>query len=322
MFAELPKLFDRDFTVGYFLPVGLFLAASLTLAGELGWLPAVDWTAVSETDLLVGSTLAGLAAWVGGVGLLVLNRDLIQLLEGYGAYNPVKALAPLERRRFRRLQAELDQIKTQRQAARDRGEPVAPAVESRRMQLMTEWAARFPDDEQWLLPTAFGNTIRAFEVYPRVMYGFDAIPGWSRLLSVIPKDFRELIDAAKAQMDFWVNLGVLSLLFVVEYILLNLTRGQMAALWLLALALFANWLSFSRARAAAEEWGDWAQAAFDVFLVDLRVRVNLPPADGRPERELWTRFSQAITYRLPGPLQPPAAGQVPRAQPPADQPRE
>ena len=84
---------------------------------------------------------------------------------------------------------------------------------------MHQETIQFPDEEAWLLPTSFGNTIRAFEVYPRVMYGLDAIPGWLRILAVIPKDYRESVDNAKAQVDFWLNLWFLSILMIFEYVL-------------------------------------------------------------------------------------------------------
>jgi hypothetical protein len=62
------------------------------------------------------------------------------------------------------------------------------------------------------LPTRFGNAIRSFEVYSRIIYGLEAIDGWPRLLAVIPADYRQAIDDAKAQVDFWVNIWMGSLL--------------------------------------------------------------------------------------------------------------
>ena len=64
-----------------------------------------------------------------------------------------------------------------------------------------------------LLPTSFGNIIRVIEIYPRVMYGFESIEGWARLLAVIPTDYRNLINAAKSDIDFWINIFFLALFF-------------------------------------------------------------------------------------------------------------
>lgn len=72
----------------------------------------------------------------------------------------------------------------------------------KRNRLKLEIVESFPDQERWLLPTSFGNTIRAFEVYPRVMYGIDSIIGWNRLLGVIPKEYGDLYNDAKTSGGF------------------------------------------------------------------------------------------------------------------------
>ena len=84
---------------------------------------------------------------------------------------------------------------------------------------------QYPDDEFWLLPTSFGNSIRAFEVYSRIMYGIDAIEGWSRLLAVIPTEYLEKINDSKANVAFWVN---------------NLFLGGLAFLGYFVLALYTK----------------------------------------------------------------------------------
>jgi hypothetical protein len=52
------------------------------------------------------------------------------------------------------------------------------------------------------------------------MYGMDAVYGWNRLQAVIPTVYRDLVNDAKAQVDFWVNLWILSSIFLVECIVL------------------------------------------------------------------------------------------------------
>src|SRR5687768_8426382 len=105
MLSDLPKLFDRNFALGFFLPVAAFVAASLALLNALGYSAVV--LPVLKTDILLGATVAALGSWLGAVLLLGLNRDLIRLLEGYGRWNPARLWAGLERRRFRRLHREI-----------------------------------------------------------------------------------------------------------------------------------------------------------------------------------------------------------------------
>jgi hypothetical protein len=159
-------------------------------------------------------------------------------------------------------------------------------------------ATYFPDDEKWVLPTALGNTIRAFEVYPRVMYGLEAIDGWERLLGVVPTDYRVQINAAKTQMDFWVNLWLLALLFLPEYAAFAIygegLRVPWAPLAAVVVAFFAAW----RAKSAAVQWGDLVKASFDLFLPELWTKLGFAPAeDAKKERETWENFSWAACYQ-------------------------
>jgi hypothetical protein len=50
-------------------------------------------------------------------------------------------------------------------------------------------------------PTSVGNIIEAFETYPKVKYGLDAVFYWFRLWVVIDKDLREEVDMAQAVPD-------------------------------------------------------------------------------------------------------------------------
>jgi hypothetical protein len=314
LFGELPKLFDRNFATAFFLPSALFLSASLYLGDVVGLFPGL--LGLVQSNLLVGTTMIGLLAWFFGVALLVLNREIIRLMEGYGRYNPAKITLGFQKRRYARIKAELEEIDDLR-AKLPHGTELPLERAYRRMDLMLELADRFPDDEGWVLPTSFGNTIRAFEVYSRVMYGFEAIKGWERLLAVVPKDYRQLIDDAKAQTDFWVNLGFLSLVFILEYAGMSIFSRQIALFWSPLLALGIVVVAYNRARNAAAEWGEMVKAAFDVFLPELREKMGLgDPAGPEGERAMWTRFSQAILYRLPdlAPNEPGRKGYPPEVE--------
>lgn len=105
MFGELPKLFDRNFAVGFFLPVAIFITLSGLVLSQYGFGP--DVSVYLETNLLIGTTILGISSWVGGIVLLAINRDLYRLMEGYGTYNPLKIFTWLEKRRYQRV---LDQI--------------------------------------------------------------------------------------------------------------------------------------------------------------------------------------------------------------------
>lgn len=299
MFGELPKLFDRNFAVGFFLPIAIFITLSGLILSQYGFAP--DFIAYMAKDLLVGTTVLGLLSWVGGILLLAVNRDLYRIMEGYGKYNPVKLFAWFEKRRYQKAVNELDKLDDEYRECYAAKKEFPTKSRTRRNEIMRQLAEEFPDKEEFLLPTPFGNVLRSFEIYPRVMYGLEAIDGWGRLLAVVPKDYTELIDSAKSQVDFWVNMGVVFILLQIEYATLTYVFNQGNLNWWIVLLLIAvGTIPPVRATSAAREWGDLIKSAFDMFAPKMREALGFDvPKDRDEEAAQWTKFSQAIIYRLP-----------------------
>jgi hypothetical protein len=298
MFGELPKLFDRNFVIGFFLPVAIFVTISIFIINPYPFgTQVVDFL---TTDLLVGTTALGLLSWVGGIVLLAINRDLYRVMEGYREYNPLKLFGWMEKQRYHRTVGELEKLDNEYRECINSEREFSTKSRMRRNELMRKLAEEFPDKEEYLLPTPFGNVLRSFEVYPRYMYGFEAIDGWGRLLSVIPKDYLELIDAARAQVDFWVNLGVIFILLQIEYIVMSFMTGTPLQWWVVLLFIALGTIAPLRATSAAREWGDFVKSAFDVYRFKLLESLGIDlPKSREEERKLWTKYSQAIIYRLP-----------------------
>src|SRR5262249_42264963 len=134
----------------------------------------------------------------------------------------------------------------------------------------------FPDEEALILPTSFGNAMRAFEAYPRIMYGADSIPTWFRLGAVVSPEFSVALGTSKAIVDNCVNVFFLALLlavvaaaqFACELFLvrpfhwkqfIHVARWDVLAL-LAALALSA--VAYRAAKCAAIDFGNYVKAAF------------------------------------------------------------
>lgn len=302
MFGELPKLFERNFAIGFLLPIITFLVISFNLLEKFGLLNA-NLLKFLEQKNLVEITLVALFTWLSGTILLVFNRDLYKILEGYGRLNPFQIFKFIEKNRYSALERNIVELETKYKKLRELKNQ--QEVENSFLKLLIELAELkqkkvicFPDDETWLLPTAFGNTMRAFEVYSRIMYGLDAIPGWERLLTVIPKDYRASIDDAKAQTDFWINMWFLSLLLALEHILILLLTQRYILGGVFPVAILSALFAAYRARIAATEWGHYIKASFDVFLPELYTKLGFPhPLNRTEERSNLIRFSQAIIYR-------------------------
>jgi hypothetical protein len=329
LFGELPRLFDRDFAIGFFLPVAAFVAASY------GLLNAIDlWTrlfpAFTVDNALVYGSILVVASWFCAAFLLATNRFIYRLKEGY----PLTFINPRlnfwQRRRYKNLIDKSKELKTtregfevqiERERARPEEERVLAKLEmlqasvdeltTKRDKYLSQLAEEFPD-EKYILPTRFGNIMRSFETYSRLVYGFEDIQGWSRLIAVVPNDFRELINSAKTLVDFWLNLWFASMLLIIEYVvsilyLVQYSKKQVSLLnilWspelvypiaALALAFLTSW----RARDTAISWGDYVRASHDLFLPELSRKLGFPPATRDQHKDLWTLFSRVIIYRLP-----------------------
>jgi hypothetical protein len=302
VFGELSTLFGRNFAVGFLLPAAIFAISSLFLTDSFKvFAPAHSpLHMLVQTDKeVLGATAFLFALWMGGILLLALNRSIIRFKEGYGKLNPAKLIAFMEEKRFEKLNGRIEAVEADIQAAEAMNEEPDPSLIKERTDLRTRAAERFPDSERLLLPTAFGNTIRAFEVYPRVMYGLDAIPSWPRLLMVMSDNDREAVDAAKAQMSFWVNIWFLSLFFFVEYLALSVFTGMRGTPWAL-LSLLLAWIASSRSRNAAIMWGEVVKASFDVYMPQLRKKLELDATlNPDQERNQWVAVSRAMIYRNP-----------------------
>ncbi|MBI5294748.1 MAG: hypothetical protein HY869_04675 [Chloroflexi bacterium] len=298
MFGELPKLFDRNFAVGFFLPVAIFITLSGVILGQYGFAP--NMVSYLSTDLLVGTTVLGLLSWVGGIVLLAINRDLYRLMEGYGTFNPVKLFGWFEKRRYIKSIAEREKLDDEYRECSDAKKEFPTKSRTRRNKLMRQLAEEFPDKEEYLLPTPFGNVLRSFETYSREMYGLEAIDGWSRLLAVIPKEYIELMDGAKSQVDFWVNLGVVFILLQIEYVGLVYSFGGQLNWWIVLLFIALGAIAPLRATSSAREWGDYVKSAFDMFAPKMRETLGFEtPKNREAEEKQWKNFSQAIIYRRP-----------------------
>lgn len=304
MFSDLPKLFDRNFAIAYFLPVSIFLTASALLVLHVFDLWSKVSSYKSETSLF-DATIVLIIAWILGIILLVANREIYRFLEGYDRFNPLNIIFEKSAKKvYKRKIKRVEQLNDEFEKA---GEKYPIEKQEELASIMKELSQEYPDDETLVLPTPFGNALRSFEIYPRVMYGLEGIDGWARIEAVLPKDYRELIDNAKALVDWWVNLGVISFFFLIEFWVVIFYKfrphGYLAVLNIvipLFIFLLISWFLEWRATSAAIGWGDYVKSAFDLYRFDLLKLLGIDlPTDRKKEKALWESFSQAILYRLP-----------------------
>jgi hypothetical protein len=259
------------------------------------------WEATLREKSLTSITLLGAGIWVTAILLLVCNHTLYQLLEGYwGPFSRAK-WRELMRQRF---VSERDALRTRYNELRILGEGKAPDAESDYYARLWDFYVRFPYREDLVLPTRFGNVVRGFETYPLKVYGVDSIRAWLRLAGVVPKGMQSLVDNARAEVDFFVNVWLLSILFAVaasgRFVLWLVTSWPVSGVgnvqWLypasVVLAVGAAWWSYEGAIARARPWGELIKSAFDLYLPALAKQLGYSLPDKRVDRE---RFWGAVT---------------------------
>ena len=298
MFGELPKLLGKTFLIGYLLPAALIVLAlaavldvsALTSVFAAGYklLGSAD-----EKQLVFRLGLLLAIIWLVGVVLLAINYKLIRILEGYGAANPARLWRGWSSGIFLDLTARHEAIETQRVDGR-----VPEPLQAEHRLLRRRLGNEFPEAESLVLPTRFGNVVRAFERYPQVIYGIEAINTWPRLQAVIPAGYLTLLDEAKAQLDLWVNLWFGGLLVAAVALAALIWSGTCAAIFAILAALVLAVASAKVAQDAAGQWGALVKGAFDLYRGELCKQLGFEmPRSITVERSMWTAAGQAFLYR-------------------------
>jgi hypothetical protein len=185
-----------------------------------------------------------------------------------------------------------------------------------------ERSENLPPSEELILPTRFGNILRAAELYSESRYGIDAVPLWGRLAHVIPDKGMEKVDDANNQCLFLLNASVLATTFAIICLLASIY--QVSALWLYSqspklfpllengwvsgkmgvfysflfvISLAAAWLFYVASLLNVSQYGQMIRTSYDLYRFDLieALRLELPKTLSE-EKQLWRR----INYFLAG----------------------
>jgi len=303
MLGGLNKIVDRNFLVGYLLPATALLGGGIGIVDLFDVRP--EWARLSQDDLIKDSTILAAIALLTAFVLMALNSVILRAFEGYFFFGLYQHLNFFYVWFWRYHDKKIKEIRKTQAKSKDNTVPIdeRPVFASKdRLELMhhlESMSKNFPSEEHRVLPTRFGNAIAAFEDYSMVLYGFEMITGWSRLNAVVPKDYREIMDGARADMDMWMNLWLATYLLMLQYACLAIFLGCAPAagsilIGLPGMSVLMGWMSHK----AAVQWGEWIKGAFDVYLPKLRDELGLTDHDdSREEREMWKLYSQVMVYR-------------------------
>lgn len=342
MMSSLSNLADRNFVIGYLLPVIVTIATASGLFPDVPFI-AILWDKGQSIDNIVAFTSVILATWLIAVLLLVANTSLYRILEGYtGPF----ANARLSARKQQRAQDEWDEVERLERAqsdaksaldhCRNNGalfsdrcrelDAAYRTVAVKHAEARYKYHQHFPFPVTSVLPTDFGNIIRAAEAYPLEVYGAEAISTWPRLIGVVPEAYQKVIDAARAEVDFFVNLCFLSFLISVATDCWLLNKGiefcgltfwnwhlgwanvvsdpdrhevllhVFAALCAMAVSFMSYKFSVSRASA----WGTIVRSTFDLYLPALAKALGYDAPNSDVERKkFWRGLAKTFLQNLP-----------------------
>ena len=238
--------FGKALMLGAFLPATVFILlwsifiepiipAMQTLLQPLGMF-SEQWPVLAAIFIIV--VITGL--------LFSLNITIIQFYEGYpwqDSYLGQWRIATY-RRKFRKTIMTQKGMRTLLRAI-PLSDPDYPGILRSWSKSREVIRKNYPNKELLILPTRLGNVIRSFERYPDEQYGMESILFWTRLASVIDKDYANIVTDAKTSLDFMLNSSLLSAILAFAALTLGLIFPQntlasptMLAAWLAKIVAF------------------------------------------------------------------------------------
>jgi len=309
MLGNLTNIVDTTFVVRCFLPSLILVIGSIFIndmfTGANNFMTLIS-DSPSRVEALAGSAFIGLVAWVLGIVIAAIQREIVRTLEGYGRFNPLKKISlftNIQVGEFRKLQkrrVELNHLIdileiTDKTKKSKEFENIYAELTKVALKLSTG----FPSSESSVLPTSFGNAMRALEGYSTTLYGLDSIPGYTRLQGVIPSNYQTIIDEQRMYRDFWVNIFMITILLLCELMFFLTTKrfNPLAALGILPFLLLVCVTSYVSATSAAIGFGEYIKSAFDLYIDSLGEKLGIPKVeDPNLQRSIWLDATRAFLY--------------------------
>jgi hypothetical protein len=252
---------------------------------------------------------------------MVTNLQLVKFLEGYGLLQKTPLLK-YQQKKFGEIEDRITMIKnTLRECENENQETKAKLekilkeegvkeedletlkyqemyleIHKRYAKLLYIFGQEYPPYRQYVLPTSFGNAIRAFESYSCVVYGIDAVAVWSRIIQFASNDHKKSISETKAQMDFAVNLYFVLIIVFVEYLILAVITISIPSIWFPVVVFFFSWFSYKMTVNSAKVWGEDVKTVFDLYRYDLLRKMEILCVTKANEREKWEEISRMFVY--------------------------
>jgi ABC-type multidrug transport system fused ATPase/permease subunit len=256
--------------------------------------------------------------------LTALNTYILKVFEGYDIPFPFHVIYSLQRRyhfsKASRLAEQRDKLEKDIRNLEilARYEPgVNEKLEGMKdeyFKIASDYDMNYPADPNDVLPTRFGNTLKAAENYSGVRYGLDGVLFWPRLVHVIPLEYKMSIDSARNELSFLVNMSLLSGVFTFLCLTASLisigmnsvvpgnlmvflgSLGKALPYLTVLLISLASTIIFYRASLySVSSFGLMIRSSFDLFRLDLLKKLGLRrPVDSVQEYNTWYTINELI----------------------------
>ncbi len=263
--TDVAGVFSRFFIVGFFLP-SFFALVALAQLSTSAFLPDGLEEYSGATQILI---LSGVGLLVG-LFLLGLHRPILRLFEGYPVLRSrvAKPFVSLQRGAYAKLAEE-------KRGARPEADAEA---QSRGIAAWRRLDRYFPDDPSRLLPTRFGNVLRAWEDYSYNRWGLDAIPFWARVEPLLSEQEQRLHEDARTDVAFFVNSSLAAVVVGIVLVadgVANTPIGGGAWAWLYLLPFLFAYLIYRFAIDAGQRWGVEIKASLDLHRLEVYERLGI-----------------------------------------------
>lgn len=308
-----------------FLVAAMVPSLGLVIASMLAFDPILH---VSDMFLvedgiysLVGiSLLVAVPTVIIGFTLTALNTYILKVFEGYVFFNRFVNLRDAYARKANKLINRRETLKKRIAVLKDRNyktkrvERLLDILNTKYYSVVSEYDQLYPPTTTKIMPTKFGNILKASEAYSGTRYGIDAVQFWPRLWHVIPPSYRQSIDETRNELSFLVNMSTLSVFFyflcflAILYTLFGLWPGSSATnlgfAWLdnafryvVAgfVALLFNRFFYHAAIFSVGDYGIMIRSAYDLFRLDLLEQFRLKHPKGSVEEfQVWRNLGELI----------------------------
>lgn len=228
MTGLLEKL-GQNFLVATFIPSLGFVLIGIFFFQPIfppGFAPTLEFSL--STNLAGDALLLFVLTILLGFTLQGLNTFIYKLLEGYFFLNRFSWLLRRQRSKANRSLEQIrhiDQtlkILDERETKDEKFDKLVARLKLKSFSLKAQYKLDYPPYLHLVLPTRFGNILRAAEIYSGEHYGVDAVLTWPRLIHVIEPSYYNKLDQSNNGLAFIVNSMVLSLAMVIFCLLASL----------------------------------------------------------------------------------------------------